>query len=428
MEFLVEHGGLVFAIACCCGFFMAWGIGANDVANAMGTSVGSRALTLKQAIVLAAIFEFAGAFLAGGEVTSTVRKGILDMDALAAVPEAPAYMVYGMLAALMAAGVWLLFASWKGWPVSTTHSIIGSIVGFGAVAFGMEMVQWGKVGSIVASWVVSPVLAGTISFILFKSVQKLILEKEKPFEQAQRVLPFYLFLVGFIIVQVTVQKGLKHVLKDNSIEITFQDSIMYAIVGGVLVGMLGMIGLRKIENKTIERDGLKFDGVERVCGYLMIFTACSMAFAHGSNDVANAVGPMAAIIGVVKAGGTLSGESAMPTWVLLVGGVGIVLGLSTLGFRVMKTIGEKITELTPSRGFAAELAAAGTVVLASGQGWPISTTHTLVGAVLGVGLAQGAKKLDVKVVGNIFISWIVTLPAGAILAILFFYFFKAILS
>lgn len=428
MEFLVEHGGLVFTIACCCGFFMAWGIGANDVANAMGTSVGSRALTLKQAIILAAIFEFAGAFLAGGEVTSTVRKGILDMNALAKVPGAPAYMVYGMLAALMAAGVWLLFASWKGWPVSTTHSIIGSIVGFGVVAFGMEMVRWEQVGSIVASWVVSPVLAGTISFILFKSVQKLILEKEKPFEQAQRVLPFYLFLVGFIIVQVTVQKGLKHVLKDHSINISLQDSIMYAIVGGVIVGMLGMIGLRKIENKSIERDGLKFDGVERVCGYLMIFTACSMAFAHGSNDVANAVGPMAAIVGVVKAGGALSGESAMPTWVLLVGGVGIVLGLSTLGFRVMKTIGEKITELTPSRGFAAELAAAGTVVLASGQGWPISTTHTLVGAVLGVGLAQGAKKLDVKVIGNIFMSWVITLPAGAILAIIFFYFFKAILS
>ena len=406
---------------------MAWGIGANDVANAMGTSVGSRALTLKQAIVLAAIFEFAGAFLAGGEVTSTVRKGILDMDALGEVPEAPAYMVYGMLAALMAAGVWLLFASWKGWPVSTTHSIVGSIVGFGVVAFGVEMVQWGKVGSIVASWVVSPVLAGTISFFLFKSVQKLILEKEKPFEQAQRVLPFYLFLVGFIIVQVTVQKGLKHVFKDSSIEISFQDSLMYAIVGGVIVGLLGMIGLRKIENKTVDRDGLKFDGVERVCGYLMIFTACSMAFAHGSNDVANAVGPMAAIVGVVKAGGTLSGESVMPTWVLLIGGVGIVLGLSTLGFRVMKTIGEKITELTPSRGFAAELAAAGTVVLASGQGWPISTTHTLVGAVLGVGLAQGAKKLDFKVVGNIFLSWVVTLPAGAALAIAFFYFFKAVL-
>jgi PiT family inorganic phosphate transporter len=417
MEFLLEHGGLVFAIACCCGFFMAWGIGANDVANAMGTSVGSKALTLKYAIILAAIFEFAGAFLAGGEVTSTVRKGILDMDAMANIPEAPAYMIYGMLAALTAAGVWLLVASLKGWPVSTTHSIVGSIVGFGVAAFGMEMVQWAKVGTIVASWVVSPVLAGTISFLLFKSVQKLILDKEKPFEEALRILPFYLFLVGFIIVQVTVQKGLKHVIKDHAIEITFEKSLVYAVVGGVVLAIIGMFGLRNLKKKTEIHGGR----VEKVCGYLMIFTACTMAFAHGSNDVANAVGPMAAIIGLIEEGGIL------PPWVLMIGGIGIVLGLSTLGFRVMRTIGEKITELTPSKGFAAELAAAGTVVLASGQGWPISTTHTLVGAVLGIGLAHGARKIDGKIIRNIFISWIITLPAGAGLAIVFFYVFKAVL-
>jgi PiT family inorganic phosphate transporter len=428
MQFLIEHGGWVFVIACCCGFFMAWGIGANDVANAMGTSVGSRALTLKQAIVLAAIFEFAGAFLAGGEVTSTVRKGILDMDAMVQIPDAPALMVYGMLGALLAAGFWLLFANWMGWPVSTTHSIVGAILGFGVVGFGNEIVKWDKVGSIVASWVVSPVLAGTISFFLFKSVQQFILAKKEPFEQAKRVMPFYLFLVGFIIVQVTVQKGLKHVIKDRNMEITFEQSLVYALVGGVLLGIAGMIGLRKIQDKPEDRGGMTFNGVERICGYLMIFTACSMAFAHGSNDVANAVGPMAAIIGVVKEGGSLVGKSVMPTWILLVGGIGIVLGLSTLGFRVMKTIGEKITELTPSRGFAAELAAAGTVVLASGQGWPISTTHTLVGAVLGVGLAQGANKLDLSVVGKIFLSWIVTLPAGAGLAIIFFHLFKAVLG
>jgi len=421
MEFLLDNATLVLIIAGGCGFFMAWGIGANDVANAMGTSVGAKALTLKQAVFLACIFEFAGAYLAGGEVTKTIRKGIVDVEIMAANPDT---MVYGMMAALLAAGCWLLIASAKGWPVSTTHSIVGSIVGFTVVGLGADAVEWTKVGSIVASWVVSPLLSGTIAFMLFKSVQKLILQKDAPFEAARRFLPLYVFLVGFIIALVTLLKGLKHV----GLDLTPGEATAYAVITGLIVTVIGTYFLRRIPNETEDRGGIEFNGVERICGVLMIFTACGMAFAHGSNDVANAVGPLAAVVGVLENAGQVAAKSTMPPWILLLGAAGIVCGLSMLGARVMATIGEKITHLTPSRGFSAELAAAGTVVIASGSGLPISTTHTLVGAVLGVGLAQSIDSLDLKVVRDIVISWVVTLPAGAGLAITFFYGFRAILS
>jgi PiT family inorganic phosphate transporter len=428
MDFITEHGTLFLTLACMAGFFMAWGIGANDVANAMGTSIGSRALTFKQAILLAAIFEFAGAFLAGWEVTNTVRKGILDTGQLTGDPTYAASMVYGMLGALLSAGIWLLVASWQGWPVSTTHSIVGAIVGFGIVAFGVEAVKWAKVGKIVASWVVSPLLAGTLSFLLFKTVQKLVLEKVDPFKAARATLPFYMFLVGFVILLVTIQKGLKHILPKSALD--WHSSILYAIVGGVALAVVGTLILRRIKDVTQEKGaGVKHNGVERICGVMMVFTACSMAFAHGSNDVANAVGPVAAIIGTiqhVEIGGAIG--PVYQKWILLVGAVGIVFGLGTLGYRVIRTIGERITELTPSRGFSAELAAATTVVLASGLSLPVSTTHTLVGAVLGVGFAQGHKSLDFKIVGGIALSWLVTLPVGAILTIGFYYLFQAVLG
>jgi len=421
MEFLIENATMVLVIAGCCGFFMAWGIGANDVANAMGTSVGAKALTLKQAVLLACIFEFMGAYLAGGEVTKTIRKGIVDVDAIAAHPD---IMVYGMMAALLAAGCWLLIASAKGWPVSTTHSIVGSIVGFAVVGLGVDSVEWAKVGSIVASWVVSPLLSGTIAFFLFRSVKTFILDKDSPFDSARRVLPIYVFLVGFIIALVTLLKGLKHV----GLNLSTTEAYVYAFAVGMVLTILGTILLRRIPNETEDRGGVTFDGVERICGVLMIFTACGMAFAHGSNDVANAVGPLAAVVGVINSAGEVAAKSSMPAWILLLGAAGIVAGLSMLGGRVMATIGTKITHLTPSRGFSAELAAAGTVVIASGAGLPISTTHTLVGAVLGVGLAQSIDALNLRVVRDIIVSWVVTLPAGASLAIVFFYGFRAILS
>jgi len=422
MAVIETYNMLLLVLACTFGLLMAVGIGANDVANAMGTSVGSKALTIRQAILVAMVFEFAGAYLAGGEVTSTIRKGIIDADLLSATPD---LLVFGMIASLLAAGIWLLVASAYGWPVSTTHSIIGAIVGFAAVGIGIEAVKWGMVWTIVASWVVSPLLAATISYLLFRSVQKFILDTEDPFERAKKYVPFYMFLVGFILAMVTLVKGLKHLFKELHLTLGYGEKILIAIAIGLLVMGLGTLILRKIKVDPAADKQFRFGSVERVFSVLMIFTACAMAFAHGSNDVANAVGPLAAVVSVLNTG-VVAAKSAMPAWILLLGGGGIVLGLATLGFKVMGTIGKKITALTPSRGFAAELGAATTVVLASGTGLPVSTTHTLVGAVLGVGLARGISSLNLNVIGTIFASWVVTLPAGAGLAILFFYILKGV--
>jgi PiT family inorganic phosphate transporter len=422
MEFFTEYGTILIITAALAGFFMAWGVGANDVANAMGTSVGSKALTIKQAILIAMVFEFAGAYLAGGEVTSTIRKGIVDSAIFA---DRPDDLVFGMLSALLAAGCWLMVASFMGWPVSTTHSIVGAIVGFAAVGVSVDAVNWGKVATIVASWLVSPVMAGTISFALFRSVQKLILLQDDPFTKAKRFIPIYMFFVGFLIAMVTILKGLKHVLKDNGMSLSFSESAAIASIFGIFVAMIGSLLLTRIKRDVSLEEDNRFANVERVFAVLMIFTACAMAFAHGSNDVANAVGPLAAVVSIVNSGGDIAAKSVMPAWILLLGGGGIVVGLATYGFKVMGTIGRKITELTPSRGFAAELGAAATVVIASGTGLPISTTHTLVGAVLGVGLARGIGALNLRMVGSIFLSWLVTLPAGAGLCIIFFFIFKA---
>ncbi len=398
------------------GLFMAWGIGANDVANAMATSVGSRALTAAQAILIAAIFEFAGAYFAGGEVTSTIRKGIIEASAFEAEP---ALLIWGMLAALLASGIWLLIASSRGWPVSTTHTIVGAILGFAAVGIGMEAVKWTQVATIVMSWVISPLLAGAIAFAVFNSIQILIINTQEPFQNAKKYGPVYIFAVSFVIVMLTLTKGLKHV----GVKLTLLQGLGLAFVFALVVTAVGvfLIGRIKLDPEADRR--FHYASVERVFGVLMIFTAASMAFAHGSNDVANAVGPMAAVISTVQTGEVLQ-KSPLPPWILLIGAVGIVVGLATLGYRVMRTVGKRITALTPSRGFSAEISAATTVVLASFTGLPISTTHTLVGAVLGVGFARGIAALRLRVVGNIFMSWIVTLPAGALLAIVFFFMFK----
>jgi PiT family inorganic phosphate transporter len=401
------------------GIFMAWGIGANDVANAMATSVGSKALTIKQAILVAAVFEFLGAVLAGGEVTSTIRKGIVDADLLAGSPE---LLIYGMLASLLAAGTWLLVASRNGWPVSTTHSIVGAIVGFAAVGIGIDAVQWGQVATIVASWVVSPLTAGIIAFIIYMSVHRLILTQEDPLEKAKRYVPVYIFFAAFTITLVTILKGLSHV----GLEISLTNSYLLAIGIAVSIAVIGSIAIQRIEPDPKAEKKQHFYTVERVFAVLMVVTACGMAFAHGSNDVANAIGPLAAVITVAQTG-VVGAQAALPLWVLLIGGTGIVIGLATYGVHVIATVGRKITQLTPSRGFAAELAAATTIVIASGTGIPISTTHTLVGAVLGVGLARGIEAIDLRVVGRIFLSWVVTIPAGAILAIIFFFIFRSVL-
>jgi PiT family inorganic phosphate transporter len=407
------------ALAALFGVFMAWGIGANDVANAMATSVGSKALTIKQAIFVAAVFEFLGAVLAGGAVTSTIRQGIVDAELLSGTPE---LLVYGMLASLLAAGTWLLIASRNGWPVSTTHSIVGAIVGFAAVGIGVDAVQWSKVGTIVMSWIVSPLTAGFIAYLIYMSVQALILRHDDPLARAKRYVPVYIFLAAFTVTLVTLLKGLTYV----GLEISLANAYLLAMAIGVVISVAGAFAIRRIQpDKKLDKKQ-HFYSVERVFGVLMIVTACSMAFAHGSNDVANAIGPLAAVISVAKTG-IVGAKSAVPVWVLALGGAGIVIGLATYGVHVIATVGQKITQLTPSRGFAAELAAATTIVIASGTGIPISTTHTLVGAVLGVGLARGIEAIDLRVVGRIFLSWVVTIPAGAFLAILFYFVFKVLL-
>lgn len=419
MSLIADYGLVLLVLACIFGFFMAWGVGANDVANAMGTSVGSRALTIKQAIVIAMVFEFCGAYLAGGEVTETIKNGIVDAEVIT-----PDLLVLGMMSALLAAGTWLLIATSRGWPVSTTHSIVGAVIGFAAVGVSVDSVQWSAVGPIVASWVVTPVLSGVVAFGLFMTVQKLIIDTDSPFQNAKRFVPLYMFLTGFMVAIMTLTKGLKHI----GLSLSSTEGFFLALGVGALVMLLGIALLSRIKIDEEADKDFHYASVEKVFAVLMVFTACSMAFAHGANDVANAVGPLAAIVGVIQSGGdlTIGAKSAVPGWVLLLGAVGIVIGLATYGYKVIATIGKEITELTPSRGFAAELATATTVVGASAIGLPVSTTHTLVGAVLGIGIARGIGALNLGVIGSIFMSWLITLPAGAALSILFFFILRGI--
>lgn len=414
MEIIQTHGTLFLILAVVFGLYMTWGIGANDVANVMGTSVGSGAITVKTAIIIAAIFEFGGAALAGGHVTKTIRKGIIDPSSITGNPE---ILLFGMLAALLAAAVWLMIASSRGWPVSTTHSIVGAVVGFAIAAIGLEAVEWGKISQIVASWVVSPLLGGAISFVLMLSIRRFILNASHPFEAAKRWGPVYVFLVGFIISLVTIFKGLKHL----NIELGGPASFGVAAVIGLGIAIVGYVLINRVKvDKEAEKD-FHYASVEKVFVPMMLFTACGMAFAHGSNDVANGVGPMAAVVGLVQSGGEVAQKSELPLWILLVGGFGIVVGLATYGYKVMQTIGTKITELTPTRAFCATMAAAITVVLASRTGMPVSTTHIAVGGVVGVGMARGIGAIDLRVIGGIVMSWIITLPIGGVLAALFYY-------
>ncbi|MBN4060952.1 inorganic phosphate transporter [bacterium AH-315-I18] len=461
---------------------MAWNIGANDVANAMGTSVGSGALTLRRAVLCAAVLEFAGAYFVGMHVTDTVRKGIINTELFAG--DTTNFML-GMLAALLAAGVWLQIASYFGWPVSTTHSIVGAIVGFGVVYKGVDAVEWFAVGRIVSSWVVSPLLAGFISFVIFRILHKQIFRSAQPVLAAKRITPYLVFLVFVILTFVMIFKGLKQLKLDlplgQATAVACGIGLIAAFISAFLVRYVKTDGVRPIvksfnessmsravrkARKHLRRikhqendvysaeaeeilaslDGLsekisrqqedaaanqpplseeasQHAAVEKIFVYLQILSACFVAFAHGANDVANAVGPLAAVISTAREG-VIMAQSTVDPRILLLGGVGIVIGLATWGWRVIETIGKRITELTPTRGFAAEFGAATTIVLASKLHLPISTTHTLVGAVLGVGLARGISALNLNTLRDIVISWVVTLPAGAALAIVFFYALK----
>ena len=401
--------------------YMAWAIGANDVANAMGTSVGSGALTVAGAVVVAGILEFTGAFLAGGHVTNTVRKGMLDP---ALVAENPDLILFGMLAALASAGTLLIAATRFGLPVSTTHSIEGAIMGFGVVGLGVDAVNWGEIARIVTSWMTSPLLGGVLAYMIFSLIRTRVLDRDNPIEELARIGPYFFFYVFFVMGLVTVFKGLKKLELDLDLPQAIAVSSMLGLVGAGL----GWVLMRRARRRALASvDGKQFKHVERIFVILQILTACAVAFAHGSNDVANSIGPLAAVHSIVTTGAA-GATAAVEPWMLALGGFGIIVGLATWGYRVMETIGTKITELTPSRGFAAELAAATTIAMATRMGIPVSTTHILVGSVLGVGLARGIGALDLRVVGSIIVSWVATVPIAAALAVFFFYFFKGMLG
>ncbi len=418
MELINQYGTLFIVVTAVFGLLMAFGIGANDVSNAMGTSVGSGTITAKQAILVAMVFEFAGAYLAGGEVTETIKSGIIDPMEFVATPD---ILLLGMMGSLLSAGVWLLIASFMGWPVSTTHSIIGAIIGFACVTIGPHAVEWGSIKGIVGSWFITPIVSGIIAYTIFTSTQKFIFDTETPLENAKKFGPYYMGLTAFIITIVTITKGLKHV----GLHLTTTETVLISALISIASIIFCHFYFRSESFKNRVQGGT-FGGVEKVFSILMLLTACSMAFAHGSNDVANAIGPLSAVVSIVENHGQIVAKTHLAWWILPLGATGIVIGLAVMGYKVMGTIGTGITDLTPSRGFSAEFATAITVVVASGTGLPISTTQTLVGAVLGVGFARGIAALNLTVIRNIFASWIVTLPAGAMLSIVFYYLLSAI--
>jgi len=441
--------GLVLLVSILVCAYLAWNIGANDVANAMGTSVGSRALTLKQAVVVAAVFEFIGAFFAGDAVTDTVRKGILvvDFDNQVLVDAISNDLMYGFIAAMMAAAVWLTIATRYGLPVSTTHSIIGGIVGVGLVMevqHETSLIDWAVVEKVAMSWVASPVMGGLFAFFTFWVIREAILDTTDPEARARWMAPILAIPTFFVLGLALQFKALKGFfskaqengwiqnkydwlpVKENGSWNPMMDNAWFPINSLILAGIVSIIAamalayiLRNYDFKG-EKEG--FHGVERIFVWLQVIAAAYVAFAHGANDRSNAIGPMAAVYQVLSNDGQLGAVADVPTWLVLLGSVGIAVGVVTWGWRVMETIGSKITDITPTRGFAATFGAATTVLIFSMPflAVPVSTTHTLVGAVVGVGLAGGAKAVDFRVFGKIIASWLASLPAAGFGAIVIY--------
>ncbi len=460
------------------GFYMAWNIGANDVSNAMGTSVGSGALTLRRAVIIAAILEFCGAFFVGGTVSETMQGQLIDITQFASTPNT---LIFGMCGALLGTGLWLQFASYFGLPVSTTHAIIGAILGFGILTLGFTGIEWGKIGEIALSWVISPLLSGVISYAIFRILERQILFTLNPAQATKRHIPIYLFFVFFTFTLSLLFNGLGRI----DLQLNFFQAALISVVVGLIASGAGLLIVRrlpapeapqttsslilpqtlisldkaikhmrrvrstsidpthdKVTNLLEQMHSLKGDlrqetgfdtrtseysFVEKAFGFMQIISACFVAFAHGANDVANAIAPVASVIETIKHG-VLASAAPVPSWLLAFGGLGIVIGLATWGWRVIETIGRKITELTPTRGFSAEFGAAITILIASKMGLPISTTHCLVGAVLGVGLAGGIRAINLRTIREIAMSWIITIPASAIMSILCYFVLRALLA
>ena len=399
---IFESGFLLIAIAA--GLYMAWNIGANDVANSMATSVASKAITLRQAILLASVLTVVGATLVGTQVTETVRKGIVDPSVFQGDSDT---FIIGMLSALLSAGIWLQISTYFGMPVSTTHSIVGAIMGFGIIAGGFFSVEWGRIGMVVLSWVVSPFAGGAISFTVFTFIQKKIINASSPSSAVKQYAPYLVFCVFALISLSVIYKGLKNL----HLNLPFWEALTISFGVGAVAMVIVRVLIKSLP-ESHENLHEEFVSMESIFRHLQVITAAYVAFAHGANDVANSVGPLGAIYSVVKSG-MVTLKVSVPPWILLMGGVGIAVGIATWGYRVMETLGKRITEMTPSRGFSAEFAGATTVLIASKIGMPISTTHTLVGCVVGVGLARGLGALNLKIIGNIIKSWLLTVPFTA---------------
>jgi PiT family inorganic phosphate transporter len=394
------------------GFYMAWNIGANDVANSMASAVGAKAITIRQAIFIAAILNVLGATFMGSHVTNTIRKGIVSTEILAD----PNIALLGALSALLAAALWVSFATWKSLPVSTTHSIVGAMIGFGIMAGGFSVINWGKLGAVVLSWVISPLLSMIISFVMLKIIIRQILSKQDPFHQALRLSPFFIGIAIFIIVLSFLFKTPLGKKLAMSTELALSIALLVAII-------LGFLG-KGILKQFIKPNNSS--GEEEVFRRIQIGTSCYVALAQGANDVANAIGPLAVIYFLVNTG-NVGTQVPVPLFLLLFGGVGIALGIAMVGYRVMDTIGKKITTLTNTRGFAVDFAAATTVMIASKLGLPVSTTHAAVGGVMGVGLARGMEAINFSIIFQIIVYWVLTVPAAALTSMVLFKIFQTVL-
>lgn len=413
----MDHGVIFIVLALAVGLWMTWGVGANDLANIMSTAMASKAVTLRQALLIAIIFEIAGAFLGGTGVTDTIRNGIIN----AQMVSSPTLLSYAMLSVLFAGAIWITFASYLGMPVSITNAIVGALVGLGAIMLGIHAIHWQTVMYIAISWLVSPAIAGVVSFLLFISIKRFILGTENPFRSAKRIIPVYLFMVGIVLSLMTVLKVMDHYHFETNILLRG----IIVISAAIIIFLLGLFAIKRVQLTVKLNRHTQYLYIENMFSVLMAFTACAMVFAHGSNDVAIAVGPVAGVVSLDLVGHPIQ-DDILLKGLLLFGCVGVILGLFMYGRKVIATVGTAITTLTPSRAFAATLAAASTVLVSTSIGIPVSATQTLVGAVFGVGLARGIDALNLNVIRNIFMSWIITIPAAAGISILIFFCLKEI--
>lgn len=413
----MEYHFVIILIACLIGLFMAWGVGANDLANVMSTTMGSKAISVRQAMFIAIIFEFAGAFLGGVHVTDTIRNGIINTQLFT---DSPQILAEGMLATLIAGMTWIIFASTIGMPVSITNSIIGAIIGFGSIVLGVHAIHWHTVQLIAVSWICSPMIAGLFGYFLFVLVRKTILAADNPCHNAKKYMPIYFFFVGVVFALMAILRDLSRLGYKPS----FLERSGLIVLTGLVVMLVGRFFSHRIQLEQSASRHECYSYIEKLFGILMGFTACTMVFAHGSNDVGVAIGPIIAIVSIMTHQPLFSASHTITYGLMAMGCFGVVMGLLMYGRKVIETVGERITALTPSRAFAATLAAASTVIFSTSAGIPVSATQTLVGGVLGVGLAKGIGALNLNVIRNIILSWLITVPVCAVLTIFFFYMLK----